>query len=136
MARHRPEVPMSMPHFRKSPPELVERFTTVTAALPDVERRQMFGYPCVFVGGNMVTGLHQAAWFVRLAEADRDELLRLPGAGPFEPMPGRPMGGYVVLPAGVIADDAAVQAWVELAIGFGRSLPAKTPRTARAPRRP
>ncbi len=95
---------MSTPHFSKSPHELVERFTAVTAPLPDVERRQMFGYPCLFVGGNMVTGLHQAAWFVHLSEADRDELLQLPGAGPFEPMPGRPMGGYVILPPAVIAE--------------------------------
>jgi TfoX/Sxy family transcriptional regulator of competence genes len=122
---------MSMPDFSKSPPELIERFTAVTGELPDAERRQMFGYPCLFVGGNLVTGLHQAAWFVRLAEADRTELLRLPGAGPFEPMPGRSMGGYVVLPPSIIASDTAVRRWVELAIAFGHSLPAKASKTAK-----
>ena len=105
---------MSMPSFSKSPPELVERFTAIAEALPDVERRQMFGYPCIFVGGNLVTGLYQDAWFVRLADPDRAELLALPGAGPFEPMPGRAMGGYVVLPPDVVADDRRCGAgWIE-----------------------
>lgn len=115
-----------MPSFSKSPPELIERFSSITAGIPDVERRQMFGYPCVFVGGNMVTGLHETAWFVRLAQSDREELLRLPGAGPFEPMPGRPMSGYTVLPAPVIADEPAARRWVERAIDHGRALPPKT----------
>ncbi len=125
---------MSMPSFSKSPPELVERFTAVTAALPGAERRQMFGYPCLFVGGNLVTGLHESAWFVRVGEADRAELLRQPGAGPFEPMPGRAMGGYVVLPRTLIADDAAIRHWVDRAIEFGRTLPPKAPKASKSKR--
>ena len=34
-----------MPGFSKSPPELVERFASIAAEVPDAERRQMFGYP-------------------------------------------------------------------------------------------
>lgn len=116
-----------MPSFTKSPPELVERFASIAAEMPDAERRQMFGYPCLFVSGHLVTGLHESSWFVRLAEPDRQELLGHHGAGSFEPMPGRPMTGYTVLPASVIDDDA-VRAWVERAIEFGRSLPPKTPK--------
>lgn len=123
-----------MPSFSKSPPELVDRFGATTAGIPDAERRQMFGYPCLFVGGNLVTGLHESAWFVRLAEHDREALLRLPGAGPFMPMPGRAMGGYTVMPAPVIADDHAVRQWVELAIDFGRTLPPKVPKQPRVVR--
>ena len=122
---------MSMPDFTKSPPELVERFDALTSTLPGVERRQMFGYPSLFVGGNLVTGLHKGWWFVRLGEADRAELRQL-GAGPFEPMPGRAMGGYLVLPLDVFADDAAVLGWVDRAIGFGRSLPPKSPKAPKA----
>ncbi len=120
-----------MPGFTKSPPELIERFERITAEIADAERRQMFGYPALFVGGYHVTGLHQASWVVRLAEADRAELLTIPGAAPFEPMPGRTMGGYAVLPPSIIADDTAVRGWVERAIAHGRSLPAKVPRARR-----
>lgn len=120
-----------MPGFSKSPPELIERFDRVTAEIADAERRQMFGYPALFVGGYHVTGLHDANWVVRLAESDRAELLAIPGAGPFEPMPGRTMGGYAVLPPSIVADDAAVRGWIERAIAHGRSLPAKVPKARR-----
>jgi TfoX/Sxy family transcriptional regulator of competence genes len=118
-----------MPDFTKSPPELVERFTSLTADLPGAERRQMFGYPCLFVGGNMVTGLHGASWFVRLSDDDRAELLGHDGAGPFEVMPGRPMAGYLILPPSILADEGATRRWVRRAIEHGLSLPAKATRT-------
>ena len=114
-----------MPGSAKSPPELVERFDAVVAGLSGVERRLTFGYPSLYVGGNMVSGLHEAAWFVRLGDAERDGLLAVDGAHPFEPMPGRPMRAYIVMPATVVADDAAVTGWVERAIAFGRTLPPK-----------
>lgn len=114
--------------FSKSPPELVERFQAITSEIPGAERRQMFGYPALFVGGYHVTGLHQATWIVRLAQEDLAELLAIPGARSFEPMPGRAMGGYAVLPPQVTADDAAVRGWVERAIEFGRSRPPKEPK--------
>jgi hypothetical protein len=116
-----------MPKFEKSSPELVARFAAALNrnAAPDVTPRQMFGYPCAWIGGNMLTGLFAEEWWVRVSEPDRDALLALPGAHPFEPMPGRKMGRYVVLPADVAADDAAVDAWLARAIDFTRSLPPK-----------
>ena len=128
-----------MPDFSKSPPELVERFQALTQNLvaesPDVERRQMFGYPALFASGHHATGLFRTTWIVRLADADRAELLLMPGAAPFEPVPGRSMGGYVVLPPSVVADDEALVAWVDRAIAYGRSLPPKRPKP-RAERKP
>ncbi len=124
-----------MPGFAKSPPELVERFDTIAAEFPRAERRLTFGYPCLSVGGNMVTGLHEAAWFVRLGDADRAEALALhDGGGSFEPMPGRPMAGYAVLPHAVIDDDAAIRRWVERAIDFGATLPPKAPKAGSKPK--
>jgi TfoX/Sxy family transcriptional regulator of competence genes len=125
-----------VPGFAKSPPELVERFRSITEDLPGAERRQMFGYPCLFAGGNMVSGLHGSNWFVRLGDAERAELLAEDGAGPFEVMPGRAMAGYAVMPSSVILDDAAVRGWVERAIEFGRSLPPKTPKAPKRRRQP
>ena len=117
-----------MPDHSKSPPELVERFEAITREIPGAERRQMFGYPALFVGGYHVSGLHQATWVVRLAESDRAELLAIPGAKAFEPMPGRAMGGYAVLPPQITADDDAVRSWVDRAIEYGRGLPPKVPK--------
>ena len=114
-----------MPPFSRSPQELVARFDAFTARLDGVEHRKMFGYPALFVGGNLATGLHEASWMVRLGADDLASLLALPGARPFEPMPGRPMKGYAVLPVAVIDDDAALDAWVGRAIAFTRGLPPK-----------
>jgi len=114
-----------MPAFTKSPPELVERFSAAVERHPEAQPRKMFGYPALFVGGNLTTGLFRDRWMIRLPDDDRAELLALPGAGPFEPMAGRPMKGYAVLPTDVVDDDAALDGWLERAIAFVRTLPAK-----------
>lgn len=114
-----------MPKFAKSPPELVARFEATAARFPEAQRKQMFGYPAMFVGGNLVTGLFAEQWMIRLPDAERDELLALPGASPFEPMAGRPMKGYAVLPDDVVADEPTLDAWIRRAITLGLTLPAK-----------
>jgi hypothetical protein len=83
----------------------------------------------------MITGLYETQWFVRLGDADRDALLRVPGAGGFEVMPGRPMKGYTVLPPSIIDDDRAVTTWVGRAIDYGRSLPPKAAKPPRTPKK-
>ena len=114
-----------MPKFERSSPELVARFDATAARFPEAERRKMFGYPALFVGGNLVTGLFAEQWMIRLPDADRAELLAMPGAGPFEPMAGRSMKGYATLPPDVVAEDDALDGWIRRAIAFGQTLPAK-----------
>lgn len=114
-----------MPSFEKSPPELVARFEAVAERFPIAQRRKMFGYPALFVDGNLVTGLFADSWMIRLAEDDLAELLALPGATPFSPMAGRTMKGYATLPPDVVADDGALDGWLARAVEFGKSLPAK-----------
>jgi TfoX N-terminal domain len=112
------------PSFDKSPPELVARFGAVMDRYPDTERKKMFGYPAAFVGGNMATGLFADQWVVRLP-AEEIEPAKARGAGSFEPMPGKPMKAFVVIPAAEVADDAAIRTWVERGIDFARSMPPK-----------
>ena len=116
-----------MPKFEKSAPELVARFGAVLDrnAAPDITRRQMFGYPCAWIAGNMLSGLFSEDWWVRVSEEDREALLALPGAHQFEVMPGKAMGRYVVLPPDVAASDAKVNAWLAKAIDYTRTLPPK-----------
>lgn len=116
-----------MPKFEKAPPELVERFRAVVddAAAPGTTRRLMFGYPCAFVNGNMATGLFAAAWFARLSPADLEELDRAGLARPFEPMPGRGMRGYSLLPDEIVSDPDALASWVGRALAYTATLPPK-----------
>lgn len=90
-----------------------------------VEFKPMFGGPCYWVGGNMVAAVHQESIFVRLAAADRAELLAEPGAHLFEPMQGRPMREYVVFPETMLADRAALGDWLARGIAYAASLPPK-----------
>ena len=115
------------PSFTKSPPELIARYRAILASHPEATERPMFGYPASFVGGNMATGLFGADWHVRLGDDDLAELLATEGARPFAPMPGRPMKAYAVLPPSIVADDAAIHAWVARAIAHAASLHPKKP---------
>jgi TfoX/Sxy family transcriptional regulator of competence genes len=111
-------------HWETSPPELIDRFGSLIERFPELERRKMFGYPAAFLHGNMVTGLHATRWVVRL---DDEGLagLRAAGGTTFEPMPGRTMKSFAVLPDEIVADDARVSDWIQRAIAHVRSLPPK-----------
>jgi TfoX/Sxy family transcriptional regulator of competence genes len=94
------------------------------AALPDVERRKMFGYPAAFVNGNMACGLHQDGLVLRLGDDDRAALVR-EGGIPFEPMPGRVMREYVVAPQKLASKKADLKRWLERAVAHAAQLPKK-----------
>ena len=111
--------------WRKSPQPLIDLFGRV---LPDdarIERRQMFGFPAAFVNGNLFAGLFEDSFMVRLAEADRDELRAAHQAAPFEPMPGRPMREYMLIPGPVLADQPALRRWIDRSLAYAAALPAK-----------
>ncbi|HYM83238.1 MAG TPA: TfoX/Sxy family protein [Candidatus Dormibacteraeota bacterium] len=110
--------------FEPSPESLVALFDRVVPAEPDVKRRKMFGWPAAFVGGNMVAGLHRDALFLRLPPGELEQVTAL-GGRPFEPMAGRAMRGYVVVPETMLQDEQILRGWAARAIGFGRTLPAK-----------
>ena len=114
----------AMPAFSKSPPDLVERFAAILGRYPEAQQKKMFGYPAAFVGGNMATSLFADRWVVRLTP-DEIEPARAAGAGPFEPMAGRPMKGFVVVPQADVDDDERIVSWVERGIATARAMPAK-----------
>jgi hypothetical protein len=116
------------PSFRQSPPALAEQFRKAMASYPEAKVRMVFGCPCAFIRGNMITGLFGDEWFVRLPPEQRSGLLRVKGAHPFEPMPGRPLREQVVLPASIVGSPAKLQAYIEKAVVHGRSLPPKAPK--------
>ena len=116
-----------MPSFTKSPPELVARFGEVLDRHPEAERKQMFGYPAAFVGGNMATGLFADKWMVRLPD-DEIAPAKARGASDFEPMPGRPMKSFVTIPARDVADDSKIVEWVARGLAHAASMPPKAPR--------
>lgn len=103
----------------KPSPALVARFEELLDLVGDADRKLVFGCPSCLVGGNMFFGVHRTGLFVKLPP-DVGQQLLAEGGGPFEPMPGRAMGGFFVLPDGDVTD------WVRRSYDYARSLPAKT----------
>lgn len=122
------------PEMPKSPPELVELFARVAPSGPNITVRKMFGYPACFVNGNMASGLHGASLIVRLAGEDRGRLLQEEGASLFEPMAGRPMKEYVVVPERFLADEAALEEWIANAVAYVSTLPPKDEKAGKGKR--
>ncbi len=114
-----------MKKWKPAPAEAVAAFEAATADLPGAEPRKMFGYSCVFVKGNMFAGLHEAGMVLRLPDEQRVEFLRLKGAEHFEPMPGRIMREYVVVPKALLKAPGQLREWVEKSLVYVSSLPVK-----------
>jgi TfoX/Sxy family transcriptional regulator of competence genes len=121
--------------WKKSSPELIARFSACLPDDPLVERRSMFGYPCAFVQGHMVSGLHEERLIVRLPADERDALMAEGGAI-FSPMPGRLMKEYVVVPPALVAKHQALCTWVARAVAYGTTLPPKAAKAPKAPKPP
>jgi TfoX/Sxy family transcriptional regulator of competence genes len=116
----------TMPRWKPAPQDLVSTFERAAGALRGVEVRKMFGYPAAFLGGNMFTGLHEDRMILRLSEEDRALLLQEKGTRIFEPMPGRPMREYVVLPEAILASPPKLSQWLSRAQAYARTLPPKS----------
>jgi len=111
--------------WTKPSKELEATFDAAVAAYPLAERRLMFGMPAVFLNGNMFAGLHGERMVLRLPDAPRGELMAKEGGGPFEPMPGRPLRDYAIVPPWIVADPFELDNWLGKAFENAQSVPAK-----------
>jgi len=116
-----------MPRMPKPSAESNEFFRSVVPDAQDVAVRPMFGNLAAFVNGNMFAGLFGDGLFVRVGGADAEKLIEA-GGGPFEPMPGRAMTGYTMLPDAWRRDSNRTTRWIGTALEFGRTLPPKQPK--------
>lgn len=98
------------------------RFESLVPDDPRVEVKPMFGNRGAFVNGNMFMGLFGADVGVKLADGDRQKL-RDAGGGQFGPE-GRPMNGYVTLPAAFTK--AKARPWIAKAVDYVGAFPPKT----------
>ncbi|MFO0749816.1 MAG: TfoX/Sxy family protein [Myxococcota bacterium] len=107
-------------------------------ALPDdTEIRDLDGSPAGFTNGHLFARIRKDQFIVRLGEADRKRLSTRGGV-PFEPIKGRPMAEYSVLPDAIIDDAVALREWIARGHGYVRTLEtqasAATPRAAASAR--
>ena len=109
--------------------ELAERVRQALNGMRGITERQMFGGLCFMLGGNMTAGLVGDTLMLRVGPLEYDSCLALPHAREMD-FTGRPLRGYIyVAPAG-IKTDRALAAWLDRALAFGRTLPAKARKPA------
>ncbi|HKA08126.1 MAG TPA: TfoX/Sxy family protein [Gemmataceae bacterium] len=103
---------------------LAERIRQRLARRKGIEEKKMFGGVGFLLNGNMLVGVWKELLIVRLGTEDGDEALKEPHVRVFD-ITGRPMSGWVLVEPAGIADDGALGAWIERAMKFVRTLPAK-----------
>jgi hypothetical protein len=113
--------------FPKAVPAAIALLESLVPAGSGAQLKPMFGHKAAFVNGHMVAGTFGDAIIVRLGPAEHAELLAHAKASVFEPMPGRPMKGYVRVAPGM--PKAELARWVAKALAFTKTLPAKAPKS-------
>ena len=102
----------------KASAEKLARYEELLDLVDGADRKLVFGSPTCLVGGNMFFGVHSTGLFVKLPP-ELGQALLAEGGSLFTPMPGRPMGGFYLLPEGDVSD------WVRQSYEFAKTLPAK-----------
>ncbi len=106
----------------------MERFDEIADLVPAADRRLTFGYPACTVNGNMFMSLHADRLILRLSDNDRTAFIDTYDAPIFEPMPGRPMRDYVVVPDQLVSSHG-IDDWVARSLAYAAGLPAKKPKS-------
>jgi TfoX/Sxy family transcriptional regulator of competence genes len=111
--------------FKKAPQELVD-FIMNKMKDTNCDYKKMFGYPAFFVNGNLFVGVHGEKLFLRLSDSDVTSIKnRFKDVTNFEPMPGRVMKGYVILPKSLYSANSIFEEWLGKSIKYASALPTK-----------
>ena len=112
------------------------RVRQAVAANDGLSERKMFGGLCLMLNGNMFAGIIGDELMLRVGPQRFEELLAKPGVRPMD-FTGRPMNGYLYVAAQAFARDEDLSVWLQPALSFVESLPAKQPgsKPARSNRR-
>ncbi len=112
-------------HIPRADENSKEFFRSILPDDPGITIRPMFGNISAFVNGNMFAGLFGNDLFVRVSGESREELLDKKGASLLEPMKGKPMKEYVVIPKAWLNQPETVRLWVSQSLDWTSRLPPK-----------
>ncbi|GIL00860.1 MAG: hypothetical protein BroJett030_07590 [Alphaproteobacteria bacterium] len=91
---------------------------------------KMFGGTCFMLNGNMALGTSRRGLLVRVGPDNDAAAAARPNASRMV-MGERVAAGYWFVDEGSLADPAEFEFWVELALAFNRTLPAKSRKATR-----
>ena len=103
---------------------LAQRVRDMLYPLTLAEEKKMFGGIAFMVGGNMVVGVNQESLIVRVGLEKYETALSKAGADLFKPT-NKPMAGWVTVAPEGHRTDEEMKYWIELALEFVKTLPAK-----------
>jgi hypothetical protein len=103
--------PAKSPKMPTAGPKTVERFDELaeTFAARGATRSQMFGMPVLKAGDKVFAGTYGDAMTFKLGPVDLEKARSLTGVEAFEPVKGRPMKEWVLVPL------AQARRWSDLA---------------------
>ena len=108
--------------------DLAKRVRAILEGSGELREVRMFGGLCFMLHGNMVGGVSKRGLLVRVGKEGHARALARPDARPME-MSGRLMEGYVVVEPPP-KEDRVLCEWLELAVAFVQTLPAKPPKSS------
>jgi TfoX/Sxy family transcriptional regulator of competence genes len=103
---------------------LADRIRQNLARRKGVTEKKMFGGVGFLLNGNMLVDVWKDSLIVRLGPEDSDEALKEPHVSEFN-ITGRSMKGWVLVEPAGVADDDHLKEWIQRALKFVGSLPAK-----------
>lgn len=104
--------------------KLADRIRQALGRRAGLTERKMFGGLAFMLRGNMCCGVLGDDLMLRVGPERYDDALARPDARPMD-FTGRPMKGMVYVEARAIDTHAKLRRWMEVAIEFAGSLPAK-----------
>lgn len=104
--------------------ELADRIDRVLARRKNIESKGMFGGIGWLLSRNMCVGVWKDSLVVRVGADGYEESLWEPFVSEFD-ITGRPMTGWILVSPEGITDDDQLREWIERAVRFVRTLPAK-----------
>lgn len=104
--------------------EIEVRIQKVIANWKNTESKKMFGGICHLLSGNMFCGVYKDFLILRLGEEKASEALGKPFVNPFD-ITGRAMKGWVMVEEEGFKGDKRLEAWLNEAKVFSKTLPPK-----------
>ena len=102
------------------------RATLIAAGRAEATEKKMFGGLAFLIGGNMCCGVRGEDLLVRVGPEGGPSALAEPAARPFEMGQRGPSAGFILVGPDGTATDDALAVWVNRAMAFVVTLPAKS----------
>lgn len=103
--------------------DLADRIRTLLIQSGATEKK-MFGGLGFLLNGNMCVGIWKDDLIARVGPDEYPAALKRKGAREFD-ITGRPMQGWVLVQGSALKSDSTLNEWIELALQFVLTLPAK-----------